>query len=39
MKEIDYRYFKCSCGYENDRNVIAINWLKWGLSEHLKWEI
>jgi len=25
MKEIDYRYFKCSCGYENDRNVIAIN--------------
>jgi Transposase and inactivated derivatives len=24
MKEISYRLFKCSCGYENDRDVIAI---------------
>jgi IS605 OrfB family transposase len=24
MKEILYRWFKCKCGYENDRDVIAI---------------
>jgi IS605 OrfB family transposase len=24
MKEISYRWFKCKCGYENDRDVIAI---------------
>jgi IS605 OrfB family transposase len=24
MKEISYRWFKCNCGYENDRDVIAI---------------
>ena len=24
MNEISYRWFKCSCGYENDRDVIAI---------------
>jgi IS605 OrfB family transposase len=24
MKEIYHRWFKCSCGYENDRDVIAI---------------
>jgi len=25
MREVGYRWFKCSCGYENDRNVIAMN--------------
>jgi len=24
MKEIYHRWFKCSCGYENDRDIIAI---------------
>jgi len=24
MKEISYRWFKCKCGYENDRDIIAI---------------
>jgi IS605 OrfB family transposase len=24
MKEVSYRWFKCSCGYENDRDIIAI---------------
>jgi putative transposase len=24
MEEVGYRWFKCSCGYENDRDVIAI---------------
>jgi len=24
MREVGYRWFKCSCGYENDRDVIAI---------------
>ncbi|MEJ2781459.1 RNA-guided endonuclease TnpB family protein [Stygiolobus sp. CP850M] len=24
MKEVSHRWFKCSCGYENDRDVIAI---------------
>jgi len=24
MKEISYRWFKCNCGYENDRDIIAI---------------
>ena len=24
MNEISYRWFKCSCGYENDRDVVAI---------------
>ncbi|ADB88144.1 transposase, IS605 OrfB [Saccharolobus islandicus L.D.8.5] len=25
MREVSYRYFRCpSCGYENDRDVIAI---------------
>jgi putative transposase len=24
MKEISYRWLKCNCGYENDRDVIAI---------------
>ncbi|MUN29952.1 RNA-guided endonuclease TnpB family protein [Sulfuracidifex metallicus] len=24
MEEKEYRWFKCSCGYENDRDVIAI---------------
>jgi transposase len=24
MKEIYYRWFKCNCGYENDRDIIAI---------------
>jgi len=24
MNEISYRWFKCSCGYENDRDIIAI---------------
>ena len=24
MKEISYRWYKCNCGYENDRDIIAI---------------
>jgi len=24
MNEISYRWFKCNCGYENDRDIIAI---------------
>ena len=24
MEEVGYRWFKCSCGYENDRDVIAV---------------
>ena len=24
MKEVSHRWFKCSCGYENDRDVIAV---------------
>jgi IS605 OrfB family transposase len=24
MREVSHRWFKCSCGYENDRDVIAI---------------
>jgi IS605 OrfB family transposase len=24
MKEISYRWFKCNCGYENDKDIIAI---------------
>ncbi|BDB98527.1 RNA-guided endonuclease TnpB family protein [Saccharolobus caldissimus] len=24
MREISHRWFKCSCGYENDRDVVAI---------------
>jgi len=24
MKEVSHRWFKCNCGYENDRDVIAI---------------
>ena len=24
MKEIDHRWLKCNCGYENDRDIIAI---------------
>jgi IS605 OrfB family transposase len=24
MKEVSHRWFKCSCGYENDRDVVAI---------------
>ncbi|BFI76472.1 hypothetical protein YN1HA_25700 [Sulfurisphaera ohwakuensis] len=24
MREVSYRWFKCGCGYENDRDVIAI---------------
>jgi Transposase and inactivated derivatives len=24
MNEISYRWFKCNCGYENDRDVVAI---------------
>jgi transposase len=24
MKEISYRWFKCDCGYENNRDIIAI---------------
>ena len=24
MKEVSHRWFRCSCGYENDRDVIAI---------------
>ncbi|MFP3218710.1 MAG: RNA-guided endonuclease TnpB family protein [Acidianus sp.] len=24
MEEVGYRWFRCSCGYENDRDVIAI---------------
>jgi putative transposase len=24
MKEVSYRWFKCNCGYENDRDIIAI---------------
>jgi IS605 OrfB family transposase len=24
MEEVSHRWFKCSCGYENDRDVIAI---------------
>ncbi|BFI74760.1 RNA-guided endonuclease TnpB family protein [Sulfurisphaera ohwakuensis] len=24
MEEVSYRWFKCGCGYENDRDVIAI---------------
>jgi IS605 OrfB family transposase len=24
MKEISYRWFKCKCGYENDRDIVAI---------------
>ena len=31
MREVDYRWFKCSCGYENDRDVIAIVNLNGGL--------
>jgi len=23
-REVDYRWFECVCGYENDRDVIAI---------------
>jgi len=25
MREVAHRYFRCTCGYENDRNVIAMN--------------
>ena len=35
MKEISYRLFKCSCGYENDRDIIAIENLNGGFSEPL----
>ena len=31
MKEVSHRWFKCSCGYENDRDVIAIMNLNGGL--------
>jgi len=24
MREVNYRWFECVCGYENDRDVIAI---------------
>jgi len=24
MEERGYRWFRCSCGYENDRDVIAV---------------
>jgi Transposase and inactivated derivatives len=24
MKEKGYRWFRCNCGYENDRDVIAV---------------
>jgi IS605 OrfB family transposase len=24
MREVSHRWFKCSCGYENDRDVIAV---------------
>jgi IS605 OrfB family transposase len=24
MKEISYRWYKCKCGYENDRDIVAI---------------
>ena len=24
MREVSHRWFRCSCGYENDRDVIAI---------------
>jgi putative transposase len=24
MKEVSYHWLKCSCGYENDRDIIAI---------------
>ena len=24
MNEVSYRWFKCNCGYENDRDIIAI---------------
>jgi transposase len=24
MKEIYYRWYKCKCGYENNRDIIAI---------------
>jgi len=24
MREVDYSWFECVCGYENDRDVIAI---------------
>jgi transposase len=24
MREVDYRLIECVCGYENDRDVIAI---------------
>jgi putative transposase len=23
-REVSHRWFKCSCGYENDRDVIAV---------------
>ena len=35
MKAISYRWFKCNCGYENDRDVIAIINLNGGFSEPL----
>ena len=24
MNEVSYRWYKCNCGYENDRDIIAI---------------
>jgi transposase len=24
MEEVGYRWFRCNCGYENDRDVIAV---------------
>jgi IS605 OrfB family transposase len=31
MVEVSHSWFKCSCGYENDRNVIAVVNLNGGL--------